>query len=167
MAPLLVLWILRERSSYGYEIKRALSDGGMAFWFGLADTSIYSALRTLEKHGHVRQVGVEQAGSRPPRTRYAITASGRRHYADLLVEAIETVRVPIAPIDVALAARGDLDRDTVDAALQRRSSAIAELRHDAEALRRAAPNEAIADRVIAQLDAEADWLNRLDPTSIT
>ena len=76
----------------------------MAFWFGLADTSIYSALRTLAKHGHVRQVGVEQPGSRPPRTRYEITASGRRRYAELLVDAIETVRLPVEPFDIALAA---------------------------------------------------------------
>ncbi len=167
MAPLLVLWILRERSSYGYEIKRALTDGGMAFWFGLADTSIYSALRTLAKHGHVREVGVEQAGSRPPRTRYAITPSGKQHYASLLVEAIETVRLPIAPIDVVLAARGDLDDTTVVAALDRRAAAIAELRAEIEQRRRAAPSDAIADRVLAHLDADADWLGQLDPSSIT
>lgn len=167
MAPLLVLWILRERSSYGYEIKRALTDGGMAFWFGLADASIYSALRTLEKHGHIREVGVEQSGSRPRRTRYAITASGKRHYADLLVEAIETVRAPIGPIDVALAARGDLDAETVNAALGRRAAAIAELRSEVEQRRPASPSPAIADRIIAHLDADAAWLSRLDPSSIT
>lgn len=167
MAPLLVLWILSERTSYGYEIKKALTDRGMAFWFGLADTSIYSALRTLAKHGHVREIGVEQPGARPPRTRYEITAEGRRHYHDLLVDAITTVRLPIQPIDVALAAAGDLDAATVTEALAERTAALEDLRTAIETHRRAAPDPAIADRNLAIVQAELAWLLKLDPTTVT
>lgn len=167
MAPLLVLWILSERSSYGYEIKRSLTDGGMAFWFGLADTSIYSALRTLPKHGHVREVGVEQPGARPPRTRYAITPDGRAHYRALLLDAIATVRLPVSPLDLALSAAGDLDPVDVNAALGRRSEALAALRADIDEHRRAAPTDAVVDRALALVEAEAAWLADLDPPAIT
>ena len=58
MARLLVLWILSERASYGYEIKKALTDQGMAFWFGLEDASVYQVLRTLVDHYRVELVGL-------------------------------------------------------------------------------------------------------------
>jgi DNA-binding PadR family transcriptional regulator len=167
MARLLVLWILSERASYGYEIKKALTDGGTAFWFGLDDTSIYSALRTLVKHGYAREVGIEQPGARPPRTRYEITAAGRRHYRELLIEALATPRPPTAPIDVALAAHGDLDEATVRAALDRRNAALSDLEAGIHGAAAAAPGRAIVDRHLAAVRAEREWLARLDPATIT
>jgi DNA-binding PadR family transcriptional regulator len=167
MARLLVLWILSERACHGYEIKKALSDEGTAFWFGLDDTSIYSALRTLVKLGYAREVGTERDGARPPRTRYEITPDGRAHYRDLLVEALATPRLPTAPIDVALAANGDLDETTVRDALARRAAALEELEAGIRRSAQAAPSPQIAARNAALVDAERAWLADLDPTHIT
>lgn len=167
MARLLVLWILSERASYGYEIKKALTDQGMAFWFGLEDASIYQVLRTLVRHGHAREVGIEQEGSRPPRTRYALTPSGRRHYADLLRQVGGQVSLPVAGIDVVLAAQGDLDRDDLDAALTRRGAELHRLRDRINEHRAACPHPAIADRNLALVDAELAWLDDLDLDLIT
>lgn len=167
MARLLVLWLLSERSSYGYEIKKALSDDATAFWFSLDDASIYSALRTLTKHGHAREVGSEQDGRRPPRTRYAITAKGRRHYRQLLVEALATPSLPIAAVDVALAARGDLDATAVSEALSRRAKALDDLVDGIERARPGTPSPEIAKRNLAIVQAERAWLATLDQSSIT
>ncbi len=167
MSRLLVLWLLSERSSYGYEIKKALSDEASVFWFGIDDASIYSALRTLAKHGHVDVVGTEQDGARPRRTRYAITRQGRRYYRELLSEALASPTLPVAPIDIALAARGDLDPSAVGEALARRSKSLEELSARIEAVRPGTPSAAIADRNAAIVDAEKAWLAALDHTSIT
>ena len=167
MARLLTLWLLAERPLTGYEIKKALTDDGMRFWFGLEDGSIYSVLRTLTKHGHAEIVATEQHGNRPTRTRYRITAAGRRHYRELLVEALATPALPVAAIDVALAAGGDLDPTVVGEALATRTKALHELLADAEAHRNASPASIIVDRNVALLSAELDWLARTDDRSAT
>ena len=167
MARLLVLWLLTERSSYGYEIKKALSDEATAFWFSLDDASIYSALRTLTKHGHIDEVGTEQQGRRPPRTRYAITPQGRRYYRQLLIDALATPSLPVSSIDVALAARGDLDATAVSEALSRRAKSLDEMAARIEALRPGTPSLEIAARNLALVDAERAWLAALDQTRIT
>lgn len=167
MARLLVLWLLSERSCYGYEMKKALSDESTRFWFALDDASIYSVLRTLTKHGYAEAVGVEQEGARPRRTRYAITGEGRRHYRELLVEALSTPVRPIGPIDIALAARGDLPATEVGMALAERAKRLDRTATRIREHRRGAPSPAIADRNLAIVEAERAWLATLDQATIT
>jgi len=167
MARLLILWLLAERRLTGYEIKKALTDDGMTFWFALEDGSIYSVLRTLVKHGDAEVVGTEQEGNRPKRTRYRITAQGRRHYKELLVEALRTPLLPVAPIDVALAARGDLDSTIVSEALAGRTKSLHELTVEIEQQRTAAPSDALVDRNSIIVQAELDWLGQLDQRTAT
>ncbi len=167
MARLLVLWLLSERSSYGYEIKKALGDEASSFWFPLEDASIYSALRTMTKHGHVREVGTEQDGRRPPRTRYAITAQGRRHYRQLLIDALATPILPVSAVDIALAARGDLPPTDVGEALARRAKSLDEIAARIDSLRSATPSPEIANRNLALVEAERAWLTALDQSTIT
>lgn len=167
MARLLVLWLLSEQPMHGYQIKKALSDDGMAFWFGLEDASIYSALRTLTKNGYAQELPTEQPGNRPPRTRYRITASGRQHYRYLLTEALKHPTPPIAAIDVALAARGDLDATTISEALATRTKSLHTLEEKIEAARSAAPATAIVDRNLTLVRAELRWLSELDHSTIT
>lgn len=167
MTRLLILWLLAERPLTGYEIKKALTDDGMRFWFELEDGSIYSALRTLTKHGHAEIAGTEQQGNRPTRTRYRITAAGRRRYRELLIDALRTPALPIAPIDVALAARGDLDPTAVSEALAARTKSLHELGTDIDAHGAAAPSRAVVDRNRALVLAELDWLEQLDQRTAT
>ncbi|MEL6891801.1 MAG: PadR family transcriptional regulator [Actinomycetota bacterium] len=167
MTRLLILWLLAERPLTGYEIKKALTDQGMRFWFELEDGSIYSALRTLTKHGHTRIVGTEQEGNRPQRTRYRITAAGKRHYRQLLIDALRTPALPVAPIDVALAAQGDLDPTAVTEALAARTKRLRELGDHIDVHRTAAPSGALVDRNQALVHAELEWLARLDHRTTT
>lgn len=167
MARLLVLWLLSERSSYGYEIKKALSDESTAFWFSLNEASIYSALRTLTKYGHADEIGTERDGNRPSRTRYAITAQGRRHYRELLIKALAEPALPVGPIDVALAARGDLEPTAVSEALAQRAKSLHELAARIEQHRPGTPSQAIADRNSRVVEAERAWLADLDQSTVT
>jgi DNA-binding PadR family transcriptional regulator len=167
MGRLLVLWLLSEQPMYGYEIKKALTNGGMAFWFGLEDASIYSVLRTLTKNGFAKELDAEQSGNRPVRTRYSITSSGQQYYRTLLREAMTTVALPISPFDVALAARGDLGPAVVAQALDTRLASLRELEDAIDATRSAAPNTAIVERNLALVVAERTWLETLDHRTIT
>lgn len=167
MARLLVLWVLSERACYGYEIKKALTDHGMAFWFGLEDASVYQVLRTLVRHGFAREVGVEQQGARPPRTRYALTSSGRAHYTSMLTQALRQVSLPVAPVDVVLIAQGDLSPAEVSEGLAERRAALTALAADAEAARAGCPNDAVVTRSLALIRAELTWLDDLDHTTVS
>ena len=167
MTRLLVLWLLSERSSYGYEIKKALSDDATAFWFSLDDASIYSALRTLTKHGHTKEVGTERTGRRPTRTRYAITPQGRRYYRQLLIDALATPSLPVSTIDIALAAQGDLDTTAVGEALAKRAKSLDEMATGIETARPGTPSTEIANRNLALVKAEQAWLAALDQSTIT
>ena len=84
LTRLLILWLLSEQSLHGYRIKRILDEETLAVWFPTRVGSIYAVLRTLVREGQVEAVAVEREGQRPERTRYAITAQGRRHFEDLL-----------------------------------------------------------------------------------
>lgn len=167
MVRMLVLWLLSERPAHGYEIKKALADDATAFWFSVDDASIYSALRTLTKHGYTRELGTEQEGRRPPRMRYAITPAGRNYYRELLIEALATPALPVAAVDVALAARGDLNSGDVSQALSQRAKALDELLAGITAAERGAPSPEIASRNRAILEAERRWLSNLDHATIT
>lgn len=167
MARLLVLWLLSEHAMHGYQIKKALSDNGIAFWFALEDASIYSVLRTLTKNGYAEELPREQSGRRPPRTKYRITRSGRRYYRGLLTEALARPTMPVAPIDVALAARGDLDPNVVSQSLAARTKSLQVLKAQMESARKAAPAAALVDRNLALVRAELTWLGQLDQSTIT
>lgn len=167
MARLLVLWLLNERAMHGYQIKKALTDDGMAFWFRLEDASIYSVLRTLTKNGYAESDGGDSGGGRRQRTTYRITSSGRQYYRSLLAEALATPVRPASPIDVALSARGDLEPTEVSSALADRSKRLHELVAEMQRGKRAAPSAAMVERNLAVVQAELDWLDRLDHSSVS
>ena len=123
LTRLLILWLLSESPLHGYRIKKILEDEGLGFFFPIEYASIYSALRTLVKEGHVEQVAVEREGNRE-RTRYRITRSGRRHFEELLRRAWRELPSPAEPIQLALAARPELAEDEVDQLLDERRDAL-------------------------------------------
>lgn len=156
MTRLLVLWLLAERASTGYEIARTLRDGGLRTWFSVEDPSIYAVLRTLVRNGYATET-VENPDSGRPRTRYALTASGRSLYRELLREAIAMPATFAAPVELALAAGGDLDEAEVDAALAERVQALERLSTVIERDAAAAPAAAIVNRRRALVASELEW----------
>ncbi len=74
----IILNILRQGDSYGYEIyKRILQLTGNRY--ELKEATLYTAFRRLEKDGHILSYwGDETQGGR--RKYYRITEQGRKHY---------------------------------------------------------------------------------------
>ena len=155
---LLVLWLLSEQPLHGYRIKRALDDEGLSFWFPVEFASIYSVLRTLVKNGHAEELGLEQEGARPERMLYRISREGRSHYRELLQRAWGEPESPAERVQVALAALPDLPAPQLQAALHARKQALVERLAQCDALQRAAPQPAMAQRTKALTRADLQWL---------
>lgn len=88
---MLVLFLLLERDSYGYELSRQIEarTGGA---YVIKETTLYSAFARLEKKGCVDPYhGGETFGKR--RTYYRITNAGREYYRDKCREWELTKRV--------------------------------------------------------------------------
>ena len=80
----IILSLLREKDSYGYEINKTISQvsGGR---YELKEATLYTAFRRLEQNGLIVSYwGDENTGAR--RRYYSITSAGRAYYETLLAE---------------------------------------------------------------------------------
>jgi DNA-binding PadR family transcriptional regulator len=159
LTRLVILWLLAEQRHHGYRIRKILSDPGLRFWFPIDDAQIYSMLRTLVKEGRARKVATEREGRRPRRTLYAITPAGRAHYADLLRWAWRHAPSATDPVQLALAASGDLPDGEVGDLAAERLRALERRLAQLDELRSAAPSPAMVARERARIRAEVDWLH--------
>jgi DNA-binding PadR family transcriptional regulator len=98
---LVILGFLRRRPLYGYEIKHII-ELVMGDWTNIAFGSIYFALRKLAEEGFIEKVGTEQEGSRPSRTVYQITDTGREEFLRLLREVWREVEPQYFTFDIGL-----------------------------------------------------------------
>jgi DNA-binding PadR family transcriptional regulator len=160
LTRLLILWLLSEGPLHGYRIKRILDDDTLRFWFPTEYGSIYAVLRTLERHGYVQALEVEQEGRRPARTRYRITPTGRDHLRDLLRQAWRALPSPAEPFQLALAARSELpDEEVAQLLVERRDALRARLTH-LEKLERSEPGPEMTARQQALTQAELSWVEQ-------
>ena len=80
----MILFILMEEPSYGYEISkkiRALSKEK----YIIKETTLYSAFTRMEKNGYVESYS-QNADNGKKRTYYKITESGRNYYHEKCLE---------------------------------------------------------------------------------
>lgn len=157
LTRLLILWLLSEGPLHGYRIKKILDDEGLRFWFPIEAGSIYAVLRSLVNGSFVTVAAVEREGQRPERTRYAVTREGREHLAELLGRAWRELPSPADPIQLALAARSELDDSEVERLLAERIAALQDRLATLDELERSAPAAAMVVRQRALTTAELEW----------
>ncbi|GAA1815155.1 PadR family transcriptional regulator [Agromyces neolithicus] len=87
---LAVLSCLWERPMYPYEMTTTLRERGKEDSIRLNFGSLYAVIKSLEKHGFIREDRIEREGNRPERIVYAITEAGRVEAHDWLSELIGT-----------------------------------------------------------------------------
>ena len=76
----IILYLLLDRPSYGYEISkmiRSLSDGK----YVIKETTLYSAFTRMEKNGFITSFA-RSAENGKRRTYYSITEAGRKYYLE-------------------------------------------------------------------------------------
>lgn len=76
----IILYLLLETDSYGYEISRTIKEISEEK-YTMKETTLYSAFTRLQKNGYIESYpGDETQGKR--RTYYRITDKGRTYYFD-------------------------------------------------------------------------------------
>lgn len=81
----IILYLLLERPSYGYEISKQikkLSDGK----YIIKETTLYSAFTRMEKNGYIESFYDEDISNGKRRTYYRITEAGRLYYQEKCAE---------------------------------------------------------------------------------
>ena len=159
LTRLLALWLLSEQPQHGYSIRQGLS--GLEMWFPIEDASIYSMLRSLQSNGLIKKLGTEKEGKRPNRTRYAITAAGRKEYQQQLRQALETLEPPDGLISLALAANTDLPETSFKEGLKARALVLEVKLIVIAQQARASPSRWMVERELVMTRAELDWCNNL------
>ena len=81
---LMILRVLSEGDSYGYEISKKITELSQ-YGYTMKETTLYSAFSRLEKLGYLHSYPGTFSGGRE-RTYYTVTASGCAHYRSKCIE---------------------------------------------------------------------------------
>lgn len=160
---LAVLSCLWERPMYPYEMTTTMKERGKEDSIRLNFGSLYSVIKSLEKHGFIRVAQTEREGNRPERVVYAITDAGRAEAEEWLHELVEIPVKEYPAIETGLSLLPMLPPETAAVLLESRrdrlGSELAERRAIAEEVR-ALPELFMVESQyrIAVLDAERDFV---------
>lgn len=92
---LIILGLLNEKPTYGYQLKNIIHNRNLDKC-GFVKPSIYSTLNKLEREGKI--VGrIEQHGNMPPSRIYFLTEKGKDALKEKVEEALYTSRMPVNP----------------------------------------------------------------------
>ncbi|KAA0022524.1 PadR family transcriptional regulator [Antrihabitans cavernicola] len=123
---LLVLALVRIlQPVHGYDVRRELLSWRADEWANVAQGSVYSALKTLQRDELISVEDVAQDGARPEKTRYRMTEQGEKEFRILLHDAVRSVEQPKFPYAPAIALMPFEPRDDVIAALRGRIAKLA------------------------------------------
>ena len=75
---IIILYLLLDEPSYGYEISRKISERSQGL-YTMKETTLYSAFNRLESNGCLRSFSGTETGGKT-RTYYELTPQGRIHY---------------------------------------------------------------------------------------
>lgn len=77
----MILFLLLQNPSYGYEISKQIRELSAEKYI-IKETTLYSAFTRMEKNGYVQSFSAEGAGTGKRRTYYQITEHGRQYYRE-------------------------------------------------------------------------------------
>jgi len=165
---MVILGLLAERPLYGYEIKQIIEEH-MGDWTSIAFGSIYFALDKLAEEGFVAKIATEQAGSRPARSIFQITDSGKDEFLRLLRENWQSIEQSYYEIDVCLFFLDRLSKSEVKGYLRARLAKLEGIfqqfeTHAAQQMQNPEVPEqarAIFEHSRRHLQSEVDWTREL------
>ena len=164
---LAVLASLAERPMYPYEITTTLRERGKDDSIRLNFGSLYSVIKSLERHGFITPSHSEREGNRPERVVYEITESGKVEAAAWLRELLAVPSKEYPDVEAGLSLIAMLSPDEVAALLRARLASLeSEIRTRSSALAGATaaglPELFVveADYRLAMLRAEREWIDR-------
>lgn len=99
---LAILGLLLEGDHHPYEIRTKMKDRGMDQYTKLQMGSLYYAVDRLAEKGFIEAVETIQSDSRPDKTIYRITESGRKLFEQLLLKKFRDIEPVHHPLYMAL-----------------------------------------------------------------
>lgn len=81
----IILFLLLQHPSYGYEISKQIKTLTEEKYI-IKETTLYSAFTRMEKNGYIESFSSDKEGSGKRRTYYRITETGRQYYKDKCAE---------------------------------------------------------------------------------
>lgn len=88
----MILFLLREVPSYGYELSKQIKNLSEGKYI-IKETTLYSAFTRMEKNGYIRSFVKEAVDTGKKRTYYEITEEGLRYYEEKCEEWMLTKEV--------------------------------------------------------------------------
>lgn len=79
----MLLGLIYEKPLNAYEIIKLLNYMNVKWWFNIADSTVYSTLKTLEKKEFITGT-TEKIGNMPDRTVYSLSDKGKEEFIDTL-----------------------------------------------------------------------------------
>lgn len=157
---LLLLGLIKEQEMHGYRLNEFVT-GTMQSCVDLKKSTAYYLLDRLTSQGYVTRTE-EQAGNRPPRHVYSITAAGEARFQELLRDNLRTFQPQRFPGDTGLIFLDKLPATEAAALLQTRRDALLESLAQA----RQAPSHSgslqwVIEHQIVTMEAELNWLDTL------
>lgn len=83
----MLLGLIYEKPLNAYEIIKHLNYMNVKWWFNIADSTVYSTLKTLEKKEYITGT-TEKVGNMPDRTVYSLSDKGKCVFQDTLRKSI-------------------------------------------------------------------------------
>lgn len=124
-AELIVLGMLAEGDSYGYQIETRIKERNIRKWADIGFSSIYYVLDKLEKHGMVISVQQESAQG-PSRRIFTITENGRQRLIEETLSSLSR-QIPLpSSFYVALALLRHVDTDDAIKALSVHNESVSD-----------------------------------------
>lgn len=79
----MLLGLINEKPLNAYEIIKLLNYMNVKWWFNIADSTVYSTLKTLEKKEFILGT-TEKVGNMPDRTVYKLSDKGKKEFVNTL-----------------------------------------------------------------------------------
>ncbi len=77
----MILFLLLENPSYGYELSKQIRELTLEKYI-IKETTLYSAFSRMQKNGYIEAFSYEADESRKRRTYYRITEAGKNYYQE-------------------------------------------------------------------------------------
>jgi DNA-binding PadR family transcriptional regulator len=161
---LLLLGLLRIQEMHGYQLNQFLEEH-LDFIANLKPATAYYTLEKMAERGLV-EVHLEQAGNRPPRQIYTITAQGEQHFQELLRRNLARYDMQESADDIGIAFLADLPMDEARRLLaQKREMIEAKLAKIQDAASRVSVSDAThlsLLRAESHLQSDLAWLKQVE-----
>jgi DNA-binding PadR family transcriptional regulator len=157
---LLLLGLLRQGNSYGYELHQYIEDN-LSFCTDLKKSAAYYLLDKMQTEGWIAEE-TEHVGNRPPRRVFRLLPAGEAAFQDMLRQSLSEYVPATFAGDVGVAFLDTLDQpDALACLADRRRALAAHLEHANQAPDHSGSLQWVVEHQTRHLRMELEWLDEV------